>query len=239
MTSSEDTVVAIVLARGGSKSIPNKNLIDFCGRPLLAWTIEHAIAAEAVGSVWVSSDSAAILDLAESCGARSIRRPIELADDLATSESGWRHALDEIERRGHEVDLVVALQATSPVRQSEDIDRAIKDYYMHGYDSLFSGSMLDDFLIWRRRPNGELAGINYDYMRRNRRQDIEPQYLENGSMYLFRPNGFRRNQNRLHGHIGMYLMPIWKSFEIDEPESLEFCALLMRNYLLQRLPPAV
>ena len=89
-------ICAVILARGGSKGIPNKNIIDFCGKPLLSWTIEHCRDG-GVDSIYVSSDSDKILEVGEEYGAVSIKRPEEISGDTATSESGWLHALEVIE----------------------------------------------------------------------------------------------------------------------------------------------
>lgn len=91
-------VVAVILARGGSKGIPHKNIINFCGKPLIAWTIEHCHHA-GIKEVYVSSDSEEILNVAQSYGALSIKRPEVISGDSATSESGWLHALEVIDKK--------------------------------------------------------------------------------------------------------------------------------------------
>ena len=91
--------VAIILARGGSKGIPKKNIMNFCGQPLVAWSIECAKNASNVSSVWVSSDSNEILKIAEKHGAGVIRRPKSLATDKATSVSAYLHAIKEIQSK--------------------------------------------------------------------------------------------------------------------------------------------
>jgi N-acylneuraminate cytidylyltransferase len=224
-------VAAIVAARGGSRGIPRKNLVDFCGQPLLTWTIQQALAATGVTSVWVSSEDAEILAIAEAAGAQAVVRPDDLAGDVASSESAWAHALDEIERQVGPVDVACALQATSPLREPADIDTALAVFADEGLDSLFSAGPLDDFLIWERR-DGELQAINYDPARRGRRQDRPEQVVENGSFYLFRPELLRRANNRLGGKVGVSVMEFWKSFEIDEESDMEMCATLMRRFLL-------
>ena len=88
--------VAIIPARGGSKGIPGKNTILVAGKPLLAWSIEHALRSAEIHSVWVTSDSPEILDIANTYGARTILRPADISGDKATSEEAWIHALNEI-----------------------------------------------------------------------------------------------------------------------------------------------
>lgn len=226
--------VAIILARGGSKGIPRKNIIDFCEKPLMAWTLEQCLATRGIDSVWVSSDSKKILDVGSTYGARSIQRPEELSGDRATSESGWLHALEVIEKIEGPVDLVLAPQVTSPLREAADIERGLTLFNTGRFDSLFSCSIAEDLYFWQREKDGKLESINYDWRNRKRRQDHAPQYIENGSFYLFTPHVLRRFNNRFGEHIGMVEMEFWKTFEIDSPETLRLCAALMREFLLEQ-----
>lgn len=222
----------MIAARGASKAIPRKNLVEFCGKPLIAWTIEHALRAQTLDSVWVTSEDEEILEVSASFGACPIRRPSELAGDRTSSEAAWLDAVDQIERQIGEVGLVCALQATSPLREPGDIDRAVHDYSVQGCDCLFSASQLEDFLIWERRPGRELGAINYRPEARGIRQERPEQLVENGSFYLFPPQLLRESGNRLAGKIGISLMPLWKAFEIDDEQSLELCRVLMEGFLL-------
>ena len=141
-------IVAVIPARGGSKGIASKNLVDFCGKPLVAWTIEQALAARQIDSVWVSSDDPGILEVATRAGAHALKRPAEISGDTATSESCWRHAIDAIDADGEApIDVLVAPQCTSPVRKAEDFDAAIALFERGGYDSLFSATSIPDFNI--------------------------------------------------------------------------------------------
>lgn len=224
--------VAIILARGGSKGIPHKNLIDFSGKPLLAWSILQARAAKTIDEVYVSSDSDAILDVAACYGAKIIKRPDELSTDMATSESALLHALGVITaERGAEPERIVFLQATSPLREPADIDGAVEAFVSQGADSLFSDAVLDDFCAWQDE-DGVLKGKTFDPFNRGRRQDRKPLYLENGSIYVFKPAVLRQVGNRLGGKIGRYSMDFWKSFEIDTIENVELCEFYFRKHLL-------
>ena len=227
-------IVCIILARGGSKGIPRKNLIDFCGKPLIQWTIEQCQAANGVESVWVSSDSHEILGFAKRCNARTILRPDDIAGDLATSESAWLHSLDVIEEESGTVDLVLAPQVTSPLRESADIERAISIFDKEGFDSMFSCTVAEDLYFWQRDPSGILQSVNYDWLNRKRRQDHSPQYIENGSFYLFKPEIIRQFNNRFGKSIGMVEMDFWKTFEIDSIESLKLCQVLMDSFLIEK-----
>lgn len=224
--------VAIIPARGGSKGLPGKNVKDFCGKPLIAWSIECALAAKGVDSVWVSSDCDEILNISESFGARPIKRPDEISGDTASSESAWLHALDYIEEHESRLNKVVAMQATSPLRSPDDIENALNIFDIECLDSLFSAAAIEDFFIWDKKSDGSFESFNYDYKNRKRRQDCASQYVENGSFYIFKPEVLRTHNNRLGGKIGLSEMSFWKTFEIDKLEDLKFCEVLMKAYLL-------
>ena len=225
--------VAVILARGGSKGIPNKNIIDFCGKPLLAWTIEHCRDG-GVDLVYVSSDSDKILEVGEEYGAVSIKRPEEISGDTATSESGWLHALEVIEEETTNSDWILAPQVTSPLRSTDDIRNGLEIANSGKYDSLFSCSIAEDLFFWEEN-SGNLDSVNYDWRNRKRRQDIPKQYIENGSFYLFRPEVLRKNNNRFGGRIGVVEMEFWKMFEIDSMDDLRMCSALMKEFLLEKL----
>jgi CMP-N,N'-diacetyllegionaminic acid synthase len=222
--------VAIILARGGSKGIPKKNIIDFCGKPLLAWTIEQCRDG-GVDKVYVSSDSDKVLEVGEEYGAVSIKRPEEISGDTATSESGWLHALEVIEEKTTNLDWILAPQVTSPLRSPNDIRNGLKIAKSGNFDSLFSCSIAEDLFFWEEIA-GKLDSVNYDWKNRKRRQEIPKQYIENGSFYLSRPEVLRENNNRFGGRIGVVEMEFWKMFEIDSPDDLKMCEALMRAFLL-------
>ena len=222
-------VAAIIPARGGSKGIPGKNLLETCGIPLLAWSILQARAADLIDSVWVSSDSLEILSVAEEYGANPINRPADLAGDEASSESAWLHGLDQLDRYRKDVELVVGLQATSPVREPLDLDRGIEKVRREGLDSLLSVVEAREYFLWRVGDEGP-ESVSYDYRSRQRRQLIEPHYLENGSFYVFTPETIRRYNNRLGGRIGIHVMECHKGVEIDSLVEAKLAETIMRGY---------
>jgi N-acylneuraminate cytidylyltransferase len=221
--------LAVIAARGGSKGIPHKNLLDLCGKPLIAWTVEQARAAEGVDVVAVSSDSDKILAAAEAAGAVGVRRPDDISGDLASSESAWLHALDSLDERLGRFERVVALQATSPIREPGDIEQALATFDREHLDSLLSVCEVEDYFNWRIGQSGP-EPINYDYRNRRMRQQIEKRYLENGSFYVLIPSLLREQSNRLGGKIGFHLMERHKMFQIDRPEDVKLCAAIMRSY---------
>ena len=217
---------AIIPARGGSKGIPRKNLRLLAGKPLVVYTIEHAGQARSVDRVIVSTDDPEIATVSQEYGAEVIWRPAEISGDTATSESALLHALDHLrDMEGYEPDLVVFLQATSPVRQPDDVENAIETLQREGADSLFSACPLPGF-VWRRE-GGRLSSFTFDYQHRPRRQDAPEDLMENGSIFIFKPWVLRKFGNRLGGKIAVYLMPALDSFEVNEPDDLELMEHLL------------
>ncbi|MCJ9729401.1 acylneuraminate cytidylyltransferase family protein [Bradyrhizobium sp. PRIMUS42] len=221
--------LAVIAARGGSKGIPHKNLLDLCGKPLIAWTVEQARAARGVDVVAVSSDSDQILAAAEAAGAVGVRRPDDISGDLASSESAWLHALDATDQRMGRFERIVALQATSPIREPGDIENALATFDRDHLDSLLSVCEVEDYFNWRIGRSGP-EPINYDYRNRRMRQQIEKRYLENGSFYVLIPSLLREQNNRLGGKIGFHVMERHKMFQIDRPEDVKLCAAIMQSY---------
>jgi N-acylneuraminate cytidylyltransferase len=235
---SSSKVVAIILARGGSKGIPGKNIKPFCGKPLLWWTLEqlHRAGPESLHSVWVSSDSPAIQEVALDCGARAIERPSELSGDKATGESGLFHALCVLAGRGICPDVVLTGNATSPLRKWTDFSDALQQFQVGDYDSMFSGVPARDLCLWSQTPQG-LSCDSYDRSNPNRRrQDTFGQrWVENGSIYLFRPEVLERTGTRFGDTIGIYEMEPWQIPELDEPADWNLCESLMQAHLEGKL----
>ncbi|MEE9213869.1 MAG: acylneuraminate cytidylyltransferase [Thermodesulfobacteriota bacterium] len=221
-------IVAIIPARGGSKGIPNKNVISFVGKPLLAWTIEQAQSSKLISDVYVSSDNEEILKIAKKYGARTILRPKEISGDTATSESALLHTLSQINERPN---YIVFLQATAPLRLQDDIDNAINKIINDNADSLLSVTESREF-IWKKLGE-EFKSISFDYKNRQRRQELDSIYYESGSIYVFKPEILEKYMCRLGGKIAIYLMEPWQKVDIDDYNDLELCEWLYRKYMVR------
>lgn len=218
--------LAIIPARGGSKGVPRKNLTPLLGKPLVVHSIIHATRTKEVTHTVVSTDDDEIAAVSKTHGADVVLRPPELSGDTASSESALLHALDMVEQKdGFVPDTVVFLQATSPIRKADDIARALNMFECEGLDSLFSAFRLEGFL-WRC-SNDELRSVSYDFTKRALRQEREQDYIENGSIYIFRPWVLRELNNRLGGKMGVYEMDFFSSLQIDEPEDIKVIETLM------------
>ena len=226
----QNKVVAIILARGGSKGIPRKNVLNLVGHPLVAWSVMQAKKTKEIDEVYVSSDSDEILEIAQSYGAKVIKRPDQYAGDTAKSEEAILHALKVL---GSDQEIIIMLEPTAPLRKPNDLGNAVKLFRKKGWDSCFSGAVLNSFLIWKRDNKGKLTSINYDYKNQGPRQMREPDYHENGAIYMFKPEIVLKNKNRFGGNIGIFPNDFWQSFELDEPEEWNFVELVFRKYLLE------
>jgi len=196
------TTTAIIPARGGSKRLPGKNLIDLAGRPLIAWTIRQARDAQCVDNIVVSTDDYEIAQVAAAEGAGVLHRPEELAGDNVSSEAVLAHAIYSVKP-----ERVIFLQPTSPIRQAGDIDAAVGLLERGWADSVYSACTIEGY---RHR------------FANSRRDDCGAVHLiENGSIYVFTSETFRRTQSRFGKHPAAYEMDPLDSYQVDTSEDLE------------------
>ncbi|MFT7261383.1 MAG: CMP-N,N'-diacetyllegionaminic acid synthase [Glaciecola sp.] len=217
-------IICIIPARGGSKGVPRKNIKMLNGKPLLQYSIEQASQTAAINCVYVSTDDDEIKTYAQQSGAKVIVRPESLSGDIATSESALIHVLDEL---NEPVDYIVFLQCTSPIREPQDIQKAIQLLLQEEADSLLS-VVHDHSFLWKEEY-GQGVSVNYDYMARPRRQDMPLQYRENGSIYIVKPEILRKHNNRLGGKIVLFPMADDSAVDIDTEHDL-----LLAESILQR-----
>ena len=222
--------VAIIPARGGSKGLKEKNIYPVAGKPLLAWTVLQALASTSIERVFVTTDDEAIANVASEYGAEVIVRPSELSGDKASSESAILHAVGVIELEYNmPLSTIVFLQATSPLRKPGDIDRATELFFQEGADSLISVTRADDLTLWESRA-GKWESVNFDYRNRGMRQDRPTQFIENGSIYIFKPETLLAFGNRIGEKLFAYEMEFWQTWEIDTLEEID----LIEYYLYKK-----
>ncbi len=207
-------VVSLIPARKGSKGIPNKNLVDLCGKPLIYYSI-NASKQSYVEETWVSSDSEEILEISKNFGAKTLKRPLELSDDNATSESVLLHFAKNVD-----FDILVFIQCTSPLIEFNDINEGIKK--MKKFDSVVSVCETNQ-MFWD--SNGPL----YDLNNRTRRQEGIKRYLETGSFFITTKKNLLKFNNRLSGNIGFVEIPKLRSFDIDCYEDLKIVKILINS----------
>jgi N-acylneuraminate cytidylyltransferase len=218
---------AIILARGGSKGIKKKNLFLINKKPLIYWSIKKCLESRKIYKTWVSSDDKLILETAKKYGAKIIKRPKKLSSDQSSSDSAWEHAIKYI-KKNNDIDVVIGVQPTSPIRSNNDFDDALKKFFFNKYDSMFSASNFETFFSWNIK-NKQIKP-NYNLDKRPRRQELRKSILENGSFYIFDAKLFLKFNNRLFGKIGFYLMEKYKGFQIDTLEDAYLVNVIFNGY---------
>lgn len=220
--------IALIPARGGSKGVINKNLKHIAGYPLIYWSIKHALETNRVSSVYVSTDSPEIAEVAKFYGAEvPFLRPTEYAQDDSTTESVMLHFGRWLLENKIHCDNLVLLQPTSPLRLFGTLQNAIFQFEKSGADSLVSVYETHKF-FWQRSVEGILKS-SYDYFTRPRRQDIKPedrQYMETGSIYISEFPGFMKAHNRLFGEVELFVMNEIEAIEIDSDVDFRICESL-------------
>lgn len=221
-------VLAIIPARGGSKGIPRKNLQTLAGKPLLVHAIEQARAASGITRILVNSEDAEIRAVAEANGVETMDRPEEFHHDNSVQEVDrlLKWIVGELESRGEQIDVVVLLYATSPLREVASIEAAIRLVTEAGYDSALT-LYEDTRYLWRR--NGDVVEpTNYDPATRGPRQkESWNQWAENKAVYVMKRDLLMETGCRLGGRIGSVEMPAWRSIDVDGPADLELCESIL------------
>ncbi len=197
------TCATIILARGGSKGVPGKNLRPVGGVPLIGRAVRAAVQASSQKAVYVSTDDAQIAAQARRFGARIIERPADISGDTASSEAGWLHALPLIRADLPDLTHLVFLQCTSPFISGSDIDACMAALVQQ--DAACALSVVEDHsFLWGLDAEGRGVGQNHDHTRqRLRRQDLPPQYRENGAIYCVQAQAFEKTGQRFCGPVAL------------------------------------
>jgi len=230
-------IIAIIPARGGSKGIPKKNIKLLAGKELIAWTIEAALGSKYINRVIVSTDDKEIARVSKKYGSEVIKRPKELAIDKAKTIDAVFHALSVLKRENYNSDIIVLLQPTSPLRRTSHLDKAIHRFLKTRYDSLVSVCPSHAFL-WKVEK-GKAIPINYNFKKRARRQDIKPEYKENGAIYILERKNLIKERTIPNGKIGLYAMPEENSVEIDEQFDFWLCEKIIEKTMVWVKRPGI
>jgi N-acylneuraminate cytidylyltransferase len=213
-------ILCVIPVLGGSKGVPGKNLRLVGGRPLVAWSIAHAIGSTTPMRVIVSTDSEEIATVSREAGAEvPFLRPAELATDTAPTEPTVVHAIQWVRSEGWEPDLVVLLQATSPIRSEHSIDRAIAQILAEEADSLV-GVVPSSPFLWHP---GYPPVADYPVDARPRRQDMTDAMIplrETGSLYVTKTRIYDEQCNRLGGTVSLFVMDEREGLDIDTQADL-------------------
>ena len=218
--------VAIIPARGGSKGIPGKNILELAGLPLIAYSIIAAKHSKYIERVIVTTDDQEISQISKEYGAEVIQRPTKLADDIIMPDASVVHAIEYlIKQDNYRPDCIVFLQPTSPIRLYNDIDNAIDIFLEDQADTVFSAVNIHP-LFWKKRQSS-FVPVNYDPQKRERRQDYDSLLVENGSIYISNVSTYLEKKVRFGKKVKAYIMESYTLFEIDEPSDFKLLESIM------------
>jgi CMP-N,N'-diacetyllegionaminic acid synthase len=226
-------ILAVIPARGGSKGVPRKNVRPLAGRPLLAFTIDAALAArDLLARVIVSTDDEQIAEIAKTCGAEvPFMRPDDLAADHSPTLPVLQHALRFVEAQdGTRMDWVLLLQPTAPFRAAEDIRAAVALAVQGGCDSVIS--VVQVFathpILMKRIEDDRLVSYCIEEKEGTRRQDYQPPaYMRNGAIYLTRRECLMEQNSIWGAYIRPYIMPEDRSVNIDSELDFKLAEFLL------------
>lgn len=227
--------VAFIPVRGGSKSIPLKNIKEINGMPLVYWTIKAACLSKYIDLVYVSTDSSKISETISSCCSdqvfsklRVIGRSAESASDTAATEVAMLEFAE-----AYEFDNIVLIQATSPLLTSDDLDRGFEKFFSPNTDSVVSVVKQKRF-NWNEDEDGFAVPLNYDVFHRPRRQEFKGYFVENGAFYITSKELLIQSHNRISGKIRLIEMDENSFFEIDEPSDWNIIEVIMKNMMKEK-----
>lgn len=219
--------IAFIPVRGGSKSIPLKNIKPFCGKPLVYWSIKALTDSQNIDKIVIATDHPEIKIFCQSVQSDKIEifdRSPQNAQDHSSTESVILEYLHN--KSNNPEDYFMLVQATSPFITNKDVDNAFEYLKANSFNSILSCVRFKRFL-W----NDEGKAINYDYFNRPRRQDFNGQLLENGAFYISKVKDIITSKNRISGKIGLFEMPEFTAIEIDEEDDWLIAEHLFNKYL--------
>ena len=220
------SVIAFIPARGGSKSIPEKNIKTFCGKPLIFWNLS-SLQESNIDEIIVATDSLKIKEVVNSFNFSKVKvyeRSTENAQDTSSTESVMLEYINSTNLS--DGDTFILVQATSPFTQTKHFNEGLNLFNKH--DSVLSCCQSKRF-SWQ---NGK--ALNYDIYNRPRRQDFQGTLIENGAFYISSVSSIKETKNRISGKIGIYQMPEYTYTEIDEPADWIVAESLMKRFVLKK-----
>lgn len=223
--------VAFIPVRGGSKSIPFKNIKEICGKPLVYWVVKAACGCKYIDKVYVATDSEKIKECVEKLvKEEEILKKVEVigrSKESATDTASTEYAMLEFAEKT-DFDNIVLVQATSPLLISDDIDKGFEMFEKDEVDSVLSVVRQKRF-CWEKDEKGYAHAVNYDVFNRPRRQEFEGYLVENGAFYISSKKNLLESKNRVSGNIKAVEMKEDTFFEIDEPSDWLIIEALMKK----------
>ena len=220
------TFLAVIPARGGSKRLPKKNILDLAGKPMIAWSIDAGIKSKYIDTVIVSSDDTNILKIAQKYGSDTMVRPRELAGDTSTTFDTVKHVI----MNEQDYDYVILLQPTSPLRTCNDIDKAIEFLYQKKADAVVSVCKMEHSPLWSNTLPDDKNMQNFlsKELINKRGQDLETYYRLNGAIYICKIEEFLKQKSFfIKKDIFAYEMSQKASVDVDTQLDFEIASFLL------------
>lgn len=223
-------VLGLIPARGGSKGVPRKNVRSLAGKPLLAWTVEAALASRSLDRVCVTTEDAEIATVARTYGARVIDRPLDLAQDRTPGLPVYQHAIATVEKAGFRPDVLVMMNPTSPCRTAEDIDAAVDQFLENGCDSQMSVCETEHPPFWTYTiENGRLVPVVLGGEAVPIRQQAPMTYRLNGAVYVMKRDVIMEQGLVMGEDTRPFIMSVEHSVDIDHEFDLKVAELVLRE----------
>lgn len=220
--------LAIIPARGGSKRLPQKNMLDLAGKPLLVWSIKAGLNSKYIDKVIVTSDDEKILSISKQFGAETIKRPEALANDTATTFEAIKHTIENLKR----YEFIVLLQPTSPLRNEKHINEAIELLHVKNADAIISVCRAEHSPLWCNTlpEDRSMSHFIQDEIKNKRSQDLGEYYRLNGAIYICRTERLLNEKTFfIKDNIFAYEMDRASSIDIDEEEDFHLAQIRLRN----------
>jgi len=222
------TFLAIIPARGGSKRLPRKNILELDGKPLIAYSIEAALNSKYIDRVVVSSDDSEILEVSQKFGSTILKRPDSLATDTSSTFDAIHHTLENY----NSYDYIILLQPTSPLRTTKHIDEAIELLERKRADAIISVTQMEHSPLWSNTLDkyGSMRNFISDEIRNKRSQDLEAHYRLNGAIYICQKDRLLNEKCFfIQDNIYAYQMGNESSIDIDEEIDFKLAKLYMEK----------
>lgn len=221
--------LGIIPARGGSKRLPRKNILDLAGKPLIFWSIEAGKKSKYIDKVIVTSDDEEILNISEKFGAEVIKRPDKLASETATTIDVIRHTIDSLKNK---YNFIILLQPTSPLRNEKHIDEAIELLKVKKADAIVSVCEVDHSPLWSNTlpEDGDMSNFLKDDVKNKRSQDLPTYFRLNGAIYICKTDRLLEEKSFfIKDNIFAYNMKRNSSIDIDNENDFKIAQALMKN----------
>lgn len=226
-------ILAVIVARKGSKRLKKKNVIDLHGKPLVDWTFTETIKSEYIDKIMISTDDDEVIKCGKKYSQIEIPfiRPKELSSDTATSIEVLLHAIKFYENKNQIFDYVLLLQPTSPLREKKDIDNAIMRLENNKIKAIVSVCETEHPPLWSNTLPNDLSMRNFvnPKIKNLRSQDLPKYYRINGAIYIAEVNYLKKNNGFIGGETFAYIMPAERSIDIDTKIDFELCKILMNE----------